>query len=286
MATEKLLQTGFYNNRFTKASQIKIHPDNLAIGRGYAAFEFFRIINGLPFYLDRHLDRFFNTLKLLRLNVNYSRHQLQEIISEIIQKNEQLNYFIKMYALPGNSIKLNQTARMLILPVQIEEIPSYLYDQGVSLILKEYARFLPEAKSTNYLPSVFWQNEMEEAKASDVLYYYDNKILECSRGNIFIVKNGQIISPFKNILKGITRSIVIDIIQSHQMPFKATEINPTDLFAADEVFISSTSKLIMPVVNVKGAKIGDGKPGKISTELLNLFQIHLISNNKSLFRSN
>lgn len=286
MVTEKLLQTGFYNNRYTKASQIKISPDNLAIGRGYAAFEFFRVINGQPFYLERHLDRFFNTLHLLRLNINYSRPQLIQIFEEIIHKNGQPNCFIKIYALPGNSLQLEQTSRLLILPVDIAASPDLVYDQGVCLLFKEYARFLPEAKSTNYLPAVFWQNEMDAYNAFDVLYYSNNQVHESSRGNVFIVKKGKICTPNKDILKGITKSIVSDIIKSRNFPFEERPIFKDELLDADEVFITSTTKLVLPVVKIDTKLIADGKPGKITMELYQLFCQHLISWNQVTMLSN
>jgi branched-subunit amino acid aminotransferase/4-amino-4-deoxychorismate lyase len=96
-------------------------------------------------------------------------------------------YFIKIYAIPGDLIKVKNKAKLLVLAVEMESPPIEDYGTGISLILKEYQRFLPEAKSTNYLPTVFWQKELIESGASDVLYYYDNEILECSRANIFFV---------------------------------------------------------------------------------------------------
>lgn len=274
---EKLLKTGFYNNRFTNAAQIKINPDSLAVGRAYAAFEFFRIINKRPFYIERHLDRLMNTLSILRLKIKYTKEQLHEIVQELIQKNEQSDYFLKIYALPGNSLNLNEMAKLLILPYEIEYFDQSVGKEGVNLISKAYARFLPEAKSTNYLPSVFWQSEMDANNAVDVLYYSNNQILESSRGNIFVVKNGIIATPGKNVLKGITKSILMDIIPGTNWKVEEKTISTDELFNADEVFLSSTTKMVMPVVQIDNRKIAEGKPGHITTSLLNLFRQHLNS---------
>jgi len=274
---EKLLKTGFYNNRFTNASQIRINPDSLAVGRSYAAFEFFRIINKRPFYIDRHLDRLMNTLSILRLKIKYTKEQLHEIIHELIQKNEQSDYFLKIYALPGNSLNLNEMAKLLILPYEIEYFDQSVEKEGVNLISKEYSRFLPEAKSTNYIASIFWQSEMEVYNAVDVLYYINNQLLESSRGNVFVVKNGIISTPAKNVLKGITKSILMDIIPTTNWKLEEKTISMNELYDADEVFLSSTTKMVMPVIRIDDKVIANGKPGIITTTLLNLFVQHLNS---------
>lgn len=286
MPKEKLLNIGFYNDKFVKAAQIKINPNNLAMTRGYAAFDFFRVINGRGFYAERHVARFFNTLKLLRLSIDYSANELTQIIEELLQNTQERNYFIKIYAIPGAIIKVNNKAKLLILAVEMENTPIELFETGISLILKNYQRFLPDAKSTNYLPTVFWQKELCESGASDVLYCHNNQILECSRANVFVIKNGHIFTPSLNVLKGITKSVVTDIIQETSMLLEERAITTHELFSADEVFITSTSKMVMPVIQIDNQVVSNGKPGEITKELIKHFNIRLLTWNETLIADN
>jgi branched-chain amino acid aminotransferase len=155
MPKEKLLKVGFYNNKFVKASQIKISPNNLAMTRGCAAFDFFRVINGRGFYTERHIDRFFNTLKLLRLSINYSEIELAQIVAELLLQIQEQNYFIKIYAIPGDLIKVKNKAKLLVLAVEMESPPIEDYGTGISLILKEYQRFLARSKINQLFANCF-----------------------------------------------------------------------------------------------------------------------------------
>jgi branched-subunit amino acid aminotransferase/4-amino-4-deoxychorismate lyase len=262
---------GFSNGIYSKVSEIKVPIENLAIGRGYAAYEFFRINNGKPFYLDRHLERFFNSLNYLKFGIEYSRDNVIDIVNQIITLNEIPNFYLKIYAIPQNTLSHSIAAWFYIVPAQIPLFDNGIYLNGGSLIMKEYQRFLPEAKSNNYIASVFWQSEMDEVKAIDVLFIWNNQVFESSRGNIFIVKQGIIYTPAKNILKGITRSIVLDLLQKYNMPYEIKDISVDELFNADEVFLTSTVKRIMPIVKISNKIIKDGKPGIISLRISEMY---------------
>ena len=286
MKEERVLKTAFYNNKFVKASQIKINPNNLAISRGYAAFDFFRVINGRAFYAQRYIDRFINTLKIMRIQIIYSKIELLEIINELIHKNGAGNCFIKIFALPESQLKIDNPSILIIQAMEIAEPSMEAYSTGSNLLLKAYQRFLPNAKSTNYVPSVYWNDEMEIRKAIDILYCFDNKIYECSRANIFLIKNSEIYTPSEKILYGITKSIIADIIRSKGMVYNEKNISVDELWEADEIFITSTIKQIMPIIIIDGKEIGNGKPGNKTMELIKLFNIHLVSQGNALVAKN
>jgi len=258
------INCGFDNGQFVPVNEILLPVDNLAIGRAYAAYEFLKINNGKAFYLDRHLDRFFNSLEILKLKVKFSKHGLESIIDELVIKNTSKNFQVKVFAIPFNLNYSSDYANLYMIPCEIPSFDIGIYKNGTNLLMKEYCRFLPEAKSTNYIASIFWQSEMEEIKAVDVLYYQDNEVLESSRGNIFMVKNGIVFTPERNILKGITRSIVIDIMDKYKIPFSVQPIDKNFLLSAKEVFITSTTKLIMPIIKINENVIGSGIPGLVT----------------------
>lgn len=265
---------GFDNGNYVPISQITIPADSLSVNRGYGAYEFLGVHNGIPFYLDRHLQRFANSLKILRLYSNYSE-SLKEIVAELIRLNINPDFYLKFFVLPLNS---NNPERMeggmYIFPAVFPSFNALEFETGMALISREYQRFLPEAKSTAYLAGQYWQHEINQAKALDVLFHSHSLITETSRGNVFMVKNGRIITPKNDILKGITRSVVIDLMQQKGLDFVEQDISFTELLEADEVFVTSTTKEVMPIIRIDNKQIGDGKPASTTKWVMQEFARH------------
>ena len=92
--------------------------------------------------------------------------------------------------------------------------------------------------------------------------------METTKSNIFIVRNNHVFTPGANVLKGITRSIVIDILHEKQISFSEKEVSTEELFSSDEVFITSTTKGVAPIVKIDGQPIGDGNVGPVSKMLI------------------
>jgi len=262
---------GFDNGLFRELRVISVPVTSISINRGYGAFEFFEVINGKPFYGERHVERFERSLRLLKLTIN-SLPRLPKTIEEIIRHNRMEHGYIKMFALPhtprtGDSYQ----AALYIFPTEMPQYTPSFYEQGAHLALKEFSRFLPEAKSTNYLAGQFWADEATDARTADILYHNGTTVQETSRGNIFTVKTGKVITPNENILKGVTRSIVLDILRERKLSYQETEISLEDLMTADEVFLASTNKRIMPIVQIDGQTIGNGQPGAITRQIMDEF---------------
>lgn len=263
---------GFNNGEFADISLISISVDNIGVNRGYGAFDFFGVINRKTFYLDRHLDRFFNSLEILRLKINKNREQVKSLIEEVVKKNEERDFYIKLFAIPLSSDAApSLECGFYIIPVSASPFDKEIYLKGGTLITKDYSRFAPEAKSTNYLPLIYWYTEISGAGAVDVLYCSDNGIKETSRGNIFIVKDSVAYTPDSGVLKGITRSVVIDILKSNKQIVFEKAVTIEELYSADEVFLTSTTKKVLPITKIDGKTIGNGQVGPITNLLIKEF---------------
>lgn len=263
----------FFNGSFLYTHEIGIPVDNLAVNRGYGAFDFFGIVNGKPFYGDRHIKRFLNTLRLLKLKIEYSENDLANIVKELIEKNTVSDFYLKLFALPVlQDHSKNSPASLIIMPIEAPQYPPGLYKSGAKLISKEYSRFMPEAKSTNYMPMVFWQDDLEKAGATDILYLSQNYVRETSKGNVFCVKDNVFYTPGKDVLWGITRSVVLDLLHEQNFQCIQKDISFVELLASDEIFLSSTTKKIMPINNIDGQIIGNGVPGEKTKKIMGLFE--------------
>jgi branched-subunit amino acid aminotransferase/4-amino-4-deoxychorismate lyase len=260
---------GFHNGNYIELNKLSIPISSTTINRSYTAFEFFTIINNKPFYLDRHLKRLFQTLDLLRIHIDYVENELTEIIQNLITQNQTENISYKIFVIPEPIPNYdNYKGDVFIFPFLNAIKQESIYKTGAKLLLKEYSRFLPKAKTTNYTASIFWESEVKNQQAIDVLYHNCNLIRETSRSNIFIVKNNIIYTPIKDILLGITRSIVFDLIKKNDLILKEKEISIDELINADEVFITSTTREIMPIINIDLTIINDGKIGNITQKLM------------------
>ena len=158
-----------------------------------------------------------------------------------------------------------------ILAEEYVSLPAVLYTSGASLITHEHQRFLPEYKTINYITAVQLQKERKEKGAIEILFVSNGLVLEAATSNIFIVKDGVVITPKNNVLMGITRRVTIELAQKI---YKVVERDVTtlELFSADEVFITASYKEIVPIVSVDSKVISDGKVGKVTQSLMKLFK--------------
>lgn len=262
----------FNNGKYQSLDEISIPITSLSINRGYGAYEFFEIINGKAFYGKDHLERFDETLRLLKLEIDFN-NRLQEIVEELIRCNKLQNAAIKLLALPHDQNgKVPHRAHLYIIPISGWSYDQNLFENGAKLVTKQFQRFMPRAKSTDYLAGQFWNDQLTDPTIIDILFHNGQTILETSRGNIFVVKNGCVFTPAKNVLLGITRQVILEILKDLNINFSLTAISLNELLNTDEVFVCSSTKRVMPIVKIDGQIIGDGRPGEITKTLQQALQ--------------
>ena len=261
------MEFGFFNDSISPVAGIKVHAMDLGIQRGYGVFDFFRLVDGHNEYLQLYLDRFYNSLELAGLRFRYSRTELINIVNTVIEKNNSPNSCIKMVVTGGVSAdgySLPTESNFFIFNLPYRPPSKVNYENGVKLITQQYQRPCPAVKSTNYFFSLLLTKKMAEFGAIDVLYFHPSSIFETSRCNIFIVKNEEVFTPKEGMLEGITRHKILKM-DSKPFPLTAKRISKTELDEADEVFISSTTKEILPVIQLDHHKVSDGKVGPVTS---------------------
>lgn len=263
----------FINSGFIEQEKAVLGITDLAIQRGYGIFDFFRTRNYIPLFLDDYLNRFYRSANTLRLQPLHTREELKSIITEMIRLNNQPDAGYKMILTGGYSEDSYQVSTPnFIIVQQPVQLPSQeKFDKGFNILTHEYIREVPEAKSINYLTGIYLSKEVQQQKADEVLYYSGANVLEFPRANVFIVtKNNTIVTPAKCILHGITRMKVLELAgKKHRVEERAVSVE--ELKSAAEVFLTSTTKRILPVLTVDGITIGNGKPGEITTSIYHSF---------------
>ena len=257
----------FINDGFIKEDEAALKFTDLAIMRGYGIFDFLKVNHGIPVYLDDHLDRFYNSASKMHLDVPLFKDELKEIIFLMISKNQQTHCGIRITLTGGYSADGYHPAQPnLILSTHSFHLPmAEEISKGIKLISWPFQRQLPEVKTIDYLMAIWLQPLLKEKKADDVIYHNNEFLTECPRANFFMVKDRKVITPAGNILKGITRKKILEV-SKQQFKVEERDIHISELQTADEIFICSTTKMILPVRQVNDIVLPAERP--VSIELL------------------
>ena len=252
----------YLNDGFVPESEACIHYQDLAIQRGYGAFDFFRVKNQHPLFLDDHLERFLHSAKQLHLDPGAPIPQLKELISELITKNRISDGGIRLTLTGGYSPDGYKPGKPNLLIGQQEFLPPSAseIEKGITLITFPHQRQLPEIKSIDYLMAIWLQPAIQEQKAQDVLYHHNGWIRECPRSNFFIVDaRGLLATPGIEVLKGITRKRIIRRAEK-MIEVREREVHLDELSQCSEAFICSTTRGIVPVRVIDGKELGSDFP--------------------------
>lgn len=263
------------NGEAIPQSEASLFISDLSLQRGYGIFDFLKTIGNKALFLDDHLDRFYFSAAEMDLKLPYKKEQLKTLIFGLMKKNN----------LPGSGIRITLTGGYsengysISTPNLIITQAPFTYDpsgfkKGIKLVTYQHQRQLPHVKTIDYLFAIYLQRFIKEHHADEVLYHNGFEVTECPRANFFIVTGkNEIITPSKHILNGITRK---NILKFPRLTIKEGTVSLKELVNAKEAFITSTTKYVLPVLEIDGCPVGDGQPGAMATQvnemLLSLFK--------------
>jgi D-alanine transaminase/branched-chain amino acid aminotransferase len=260
----------YINHQFIEEEKATLQVSDLAIQRGFGIFDFFRTRNYIPLFLEDYLDRFFNSAASLQLQPTHTRDELTAIIYELIKRNNEPTSGIKMMLTGGYSLDGYEPAaapNLIMLQQKLQEPAADRFASGIKVITHEHQRELPAVKSINYLMGVWLQQKVKEQQAADVLYYKDGIVSEFPRSNVFMITHdGKVVTPAENILHGITRKQLL-LLAAKKYTVQIRDVTIEEIKAAAEVFMTSTTKRLLPIYQIDEAVIGSGKAGPITTLL-------------------
>ncbi|MFQ6082888.1 MAG: aminotransferase class IV [Candidatus Aminicenantia bacterium] len=263
-----------YNNgQFCKFEETRA-PLNQSYFFGDGVFTTLKTYGGKAFELRKHIDRLFESASLIDLPLPVEKNYIKELIEAVLQKNLNRDCVIRIIISRETDLSRLKKGKpyILIIPVEPIKYDQENYKRGVKVITFRGERYLPRAKSLNYLVSVIAGREADKKGANEALLVDRNDyVREGSISNFFIVKNNTLITPNDEILFGVTREVVLDIARKN-WKIELRDIKKFELFEADEVFLTGTTKEVMPVVEIDGKKIGEGKVGDITKRLIVEFQ--------------
>jgi branched-chain amino acid aminotransferase len=272
---EKLIDESIFylNGDFIKKDKTLVNILDLGIVRGYGIFEFLITYQRKPFRLNDHIKRLFRSARIIGLSLPWSEKKLSELVNLTLDKNPKGEKSIRIIVTGGESENLitpssNPTLAIIVLPHK--RYPLEYYEKGGKIITYKFNRESPEAKTLNYIFGVRASMEAKKLGATEVLYTCGNYIYECVSSNFFSIKNGTIITTGENILNGITRKVVLELIKDkYNIIFKPLRVSELD--SIDEAFLTSSNREVMPITMIDKIVIGNGTPGPITKNIMASF---------------
>lgn len=268
----------YLDGAFINANNATIPVTDLAVVRGYGVFDFFRTYNGKPIQIERNINRLRNSASLIELAVPWSNDELIDIVIACIERNNFDEASVRIIVTGGDSPNFITPAdkpRLIVYVEPLSPLPDEWYTDGVKVITLEEERFLPGSKSLAYISAIIAQKRAAEANAIEALYIDRNShVREGTTTNIFAFYGNEVVTPQVNILPGVTRSRVIEILESN---YTLTEraITYDELLHADELVLTAANKQVVPVIQLDDHHYGQ-KPGQHAQKLMSDFHHYVM----------
>lgn len=278
------MNTFYVDGKFVSADQAMIPVDDLAIVRGIGVFDLLRTYNGQPYFLNAHVSRLLNSAKEIDLRIPWSHKQICQVALETLARNAVEEANIRIIITGGSSEDFITPAgrpRLLVLVTPLPRLPQWWYQKGIKVITVQSSRNMPGAKSIDYIPAAMALRKAKDQKAVEVIYLDNNSnALEGTTSNLFAFIDNTLTTPGRGILSGITRQVVMEIVQNH-FTVEVRDLSLAELLKAQEVFITGTNKGLVPVVQIDQTTIGSGKPGQQTRKIMALLDAHTAQQSKT-----
>ncbi|MFA5395794.1 MAG: branched-chain-amino-acid transaminase [Methanogenium sp.] len=274
----------YLNGEFVLQEDAKVSVFDHGLLYGDGIFEGIRAYNGRVFRLHEHIDRMWDSAKTIDLKIPISKKEMEEIILETLRKNNLKDAYVRPIITRGVG-DLGLDPRKCSVPTIIVIATSWgamygdLYDKGLTAITCSIRRnpaeaLPPNVKSLNYLNNIMGKIEANYKGGDEAIFFDTNGyVAEGSGDNIYVVKNGVILTPHTiNNLRGITRLVLIECAEELGIPVYEQNLGYFDLYSADEVIVTGSAAEVAPVTKIDGREIGTGKPGPIVKQLMSAFK--------------
>lgn len=267
----------FHNDRVLPVEAVRLSPGQAGLLNGWGLFTTIRIHDGIPFAFERHWSRLERDAERTRCPFPFVAEAVRDQLAMLLQANTVREGAARIYAI-YNQVGFWRSAEnfpRVDLLLCSADLPSYR--EPSRLGLREFGRYaaspLAGVKVLSWLDNVWNYYEAQQAGFDEVVLLNERgEVAECTAANIFCVRGGRVATPPLNsgCLSGITRSVLLEIGASVGVEVKEAVLRPDDLYAADEVFISSTNRSMLGVSEINGRQIASA-PGPVTLKMENAF---------------
>lgn len=269
--------TVYLNGEYQPLEQARISPLDRGFTFGDGVYEVIPVYNRRIFRLHEHLARLDNSLKLIYMHNPLSLSEWEHILHRLVSENEGKDQSIYLQVTRGVSPRDHAIDEGMQATIFIMTKPLLQPDNtaGASAIVHEDIRWQwCHIKAITLLPGVLLRHEAFQAGAREAILVRDGQVTEGAASNVFVCRNGHIMTPPKNerLLPGITRDLVIELLQQAGLDCEETVISEAELRKADEIWITSSTQEIVPITRLDGRSVGTGKPGPLWQRASSIYQ--------------
>ncbi len=264
------------NGELFPEADATVHVSDLGLRRGFAAFEFFRVVGGIPLFVEDHLARFARSCGLLGL-AGPSTTEMHALVTRLIAANDLRDAGIQIVLTGGNSADIFTPGEpnLILAPISVTLAPEELYETGAKVITHQNLRELPDAKTTDYLIAVQLIPRMRAEGAVEVLYHDGSRMLEGARSGLGIITaDGILVTAGRDVLGSVTRGRMLHVAAG-LMPIELRDMSLDEFAAAPEVFLTSSTRGVLPITRIDDRPVGDGRVGPHVTRLVGAFRQHV-----------
>jgi len=272
--------TVFLNGKLLPLEQATVSVLDRGFIFGDGVYEVVPVYSRVPFRLDEHLARLERSLGETKIRNPYTRAQWRAHIYQLIDAqpfDDQGIYFqvTRGAAKRDHAFPKGVEPTVFMMSNPLTNPPQAQVDKGAVAVSAVDNRWLRcDIKSTSLIGNCLLRQLSAEEGAAETILFRDAKLTEASASNVFVVKRGVIQSPPKSnlILPGITYDVVVELARANELPLEFRDIPEAEVRAADEVWVTSSSKEVLAIVELDGKRIGEGRPGPVFRRMYQLYQ--------------
>lgn len=272
----------FINGQFVDENEAVISVFDHGFLYGDGIFEAFRAYNGKIFQFDEHMNRLYDSARIIDLEIPLPKAEFKKIVIEAVKKSGYKDCYVRPQVTRGVGALGHDpsTCKKPTVIVYVTPTPVMKKSRSIRTVVSPYRRppafvLPPESKTTHYLNNILAKMEAKKKGADDaILLDVRGFVSEGCAWNIFLVKNGCVSTPSitSSILKGITRDAVIHLLGELAIQVQERDISLSELFTADEAFGTGTASEITPIIEINGRTVGDGAPGPVTINVEERFK--------------
>jgi len=261
----------FLNGKYLPIEQATVPVLDRGFIFGDGVYELIPVYSRAPFRMDEHLARLEKSLAAVRIRNPYAREQWREILLALVAQQPWDDQGVYLQVTRGvakrdHAFPAGVEPTVFIMCNPLVNPPRELVEKGAAAVSAvDYRWHRCDIKSISLIGNVLLRQVSADAGAVETILFRDGKLTEASASNVFVAKAGKLLSPPKSnlILPGITYDVVAEIAQAVKIPLEFRDVTEMEVRAADEVWLTSSSKEILAVTALDGKPVGDGKPGPL-----------------------
>ena len=272
--------TVFLNGKLLPSEQATVSVLDRGFIFGDGVYELVPVYSRVPFRLEEHLARLERSLGEAKIRNPYSRAQWRSHIYQLIDAQpfeDQGVYFqvTRGVAKRDHAFPKGAEPTVFMMSNPLVNPPQAQIEKGSAAVSAQDNRWLRcDIKSISLIGNCLLRQLSAEVGAAETILFRDARLTEASASNVFIVKRGVIQSPPKTnlILPGITYDVVVELAQANGLALEFKDISEAEVRAADEIWVTSSSKEVLAIVELDGKRVGDGRPGPVFRRMHQLYQ--------------